>query len=187
MSKDFKKYYEEYKQIFIKKKISSESNSNRVSGKDENIQTSKNIKSTKKENIHNNDVIPFGYENINNNINERINLENKINMIDRKSYYFKNRKLYIPKKNIFIGKKEFYKKNGKSENFNLFEEKEIGLNIFNIKTNIMSSEEDYDSDEMIIMDGKKKAEEDLIEAVENIKKNSFKDINNYQKYYSKIK
>ena len=36
---------------------------------------------------------------------------------------------------------------------------------------------------MIIMDGKCKAQEDLMDAVENIKKNKFKNIFNYQKYY----
>jgi len=38
---------------------------------------------------------------------------------------------------------------------------------------------------MIVKDGTKKAEEDLIEAVENVQKYNFKDIYNYHKYYAK--
>ena len=183
MNSNFKKFYEEYERLFEKKKASS-SNSNRVLGKEENTQTNKNIKSSQKENIHNNIVIPFGYEKNNkNNIREHTNLENEINMLEKKSYYFKSKKVFNPMKNIIAGKKVFYKKNGKSEKFNLYIENEIGLNIFDNKTNIQSSEEDYDSDDMIIMDGKSKAEEDLFEAVENIKKNKYKNICNYQKYY----
>ena len=88
-------------------------------------------------------------------------------------------------KNIIAGKKEFYKKNGKSENFILYTENELGLNTFDKKlnSNIFNSEEDYDSDDMIIMEGKYKVQEDLIDAIENIKKNKFKNIYNYQKYY----
>ena len=176
MSNNFKKYYEEYQQVFHQK--TSESNSNRESGREKNIQTNKN-KSCKKENT----IVPFGFGSIDNNEKEHIHLKNEINMIEKKSFYLKSKKFLKPSKNIFIGTKEFYKKNGKSERFNLFSEKEIKLNIFDTKTtNILSSEEDYDSDDMIVKDGTKKAEEDLIEAVENVKKYSFKDIYNYQKY-----
>ena len=66
MNSNFKKFYEEYERLFEKKKASS-SNSNRVLGKEENTQTNKNIKSSQKENIHNNIVIPFGYEKNNKN------------------------------------------------------------------------------------------------------------------------
>ena len=181
MSNNFKKYYEEYQQVFHQKKISSESNSNRESGKEKNIQTTKN-KSCKKENS----IIPFGFGPIVNNVKEHIHLKNEINMIEKKSFYLKSRKFLRPSKNMFIGTKEFYKKNGKSEKFSLFSEKEIKLNIFDTKTtNILSSEEDYDSDDMIVKDGTEQAEEDIIEAVENVKKYSFKDIYNYHKYYAK--
>ena len=57
--------YEEYQRPFEKKKTSS--NSNSVLGKEENIETNKNIKSFQKEKIKNNEVIPFGYEKNNNN------------------------------------------------------------------------------------------------------------------------
>ena len=65
----------------------------------------------------------------------------------------------------------------------MFNEDDLGLNKYDNKINIMSAEEDYDSDDMIIMDGKCKAQEDLMDAVENIKKNKFKNIFNYKKYY----
>ena len=86
-------------------------------------------------------------------------------------------------KNITIGEKLFYKKNGRSEKFRLFNENEIGLNKYDDKVSILESEEDYDSDDMIIIDGVKKAEEDLFEGIEIFKKDHFKDIHNYQKYY----
>ena len=184
MSTNFKQFYEEYSKIFEKKKISS--NSNRVLGKEENIETNKNIKSFQKENNPNNTVIPFGYEKSNkNNVKENTNLENEIKTLEQKSYVAKSKKVYIPMKNIIAGKKVFYKKDGKSENFSLYNENGIKLNVFDkqLKTNVFNSEEDYDSDDMIIMDGKNKATEDLIEAVENIKKNKYKYIYNYQKYY----
>ena len=82
-----------------------------------------------------------------------------------------------------IREKIFYKKNGRKVKFNLYIENELGLNKFDDKVNILQSEEDFDSDDMIIMDGKLKAEEDLFEAVELFKKNSFKEVNNYKKYY----
>ena len=181
---NIKRFYEEYTKHCEKKKTSS--NSNRVLGKEENIQTNKSIKSFQKENIHNNAIIPFGYEksNINNKAGHTY-LENEKKNLEKKSGCLKKKKLNFPMKNIIAGKKEFYKKNGKSENFILYTENELGLNAFDKKlnSNIFNSEEDYDSDDMIIMEGKYKVQEDLIDAIENIKKNKFKNIYNYQKYY----
>ena len=127
MSDNFKKYYEEYQQVFHQK--TSELNSNRESGREKNIQTNKN-KSCKKENI----IVPFGFVSIDNNVKEHIHLKNEIDMIEKKSFCLKSKKFLKPSKNIFIGTKEFYKKNGKSERFSLFSEKEIKLNIFDTKT-----------------------------------------------------
>ena len=81
-----------------------------------------------------------------------------------------------------IDKKVFYKKDGRTEQFNLYQERDIGLNKYDNQIDIMPSEEDYDSDNMIIMDGKKKAEKDLIEAVEIIKRNNLEEVSNYVKY-----
>ena len=65
-----------------------------------------------------------------------------------------------------IEEKVFYKKDGRPVKFSLFNENELGINKFDFKINIMSSEEDYDMFDMIIMDGTKKAQEDLFETVE---------------------
>ncbi len=181
MSSDIKKYYEEYEKFFKKKKLSS--NSNRVSGKQENIKTNKYNKTCQKENINNNNnVIPFSYRIIAKN-EEQINPDSNINILEKKYGYVKFSKILSPKKNISIGEKVFYKKDGRPEKFSLFNEDDLGLNKYDNKINIMSAEEDYDSDDMIIMDGTQKAQSDLFEAVEIVKKNGYKDIYNYQKYY----
>ena len=180
MSSDIKKYYEEYKDFFKKKKLSS--NSYKVSGKQANDKTNKNFKSFPKENINNANIIPFGYGIIKNK-EEPINQDSDIRLLEKKNCYVKFSKLLSPKKNITIGEKVFYKKDGRPEKFTLFNENDLGLNKFDNKINIMPSEEDYDSDDMIIMDGTQKAQADLFEAVEIVKKNGLKDIYNYQKYY----
>ena len=55
---------------------------------------------------------------------------------------------------------------------------QIGLNGWNKKISILESEEDYDSDENVIMNGKAKTKDDLNEAMRLFKRNKFKDINN---------
>jgi len=182
MSSDIKKYYEEYENFFKKKKLSS--NPRILSGKQANVKTNKYIKYNQKENINNNNVnvIPFGYDIIKNN-EEIINQDSDINALEKKYRYIKFNKILSPKKNMNIEEKVFYKKDGRPVKFSLFNENDLGINTFDFKINIMSSEEDYDSDDMIIMDGTKKAQEDLFEMVEFVKKNGFKDIFNYQKYY----
>ena len=106
--------------------------------------------------------------------------ENYINTLDEKSPIMKLKKIYTPKKfNVKI--KTFYK-DGKSTKFNLYKEGEIGLNGWNKKISILESEEDYDSDENVIMNGKAKTKDDLNEAMRLFKRNKFKDINNYLKY-----
>ena len=178
MSSDIKKFYEEYEQF--QKKVSS----NPISGKPANVKTNKFNKSCKKNEKNNNTVFPFAYGINKNNDENNQNLEDEIKMLEKKSFNLKKKKLFKPMNNITtIRVKEFYKKNGRKEKFNLYNENELGLNIFDDKVNILQSEEDYDSDDMIIMDGKRKAEEDLIEAIEIFKKNNFKEIINYQKYY----
>ena len=179
MSSDIKKYYEEYKQFFQEKKSL---NSNRAYGKQEKVKTIKFNKTYKKEDIHNLNIIPFGYNAINNE-QKNLKLEDEITLLEKKSFNLKKKKILIPMKNITIGEKLFYKKNGRSEKFRLFNENEIGLNKYDDKVSILESEEDYDSDDMIIIDGVKKAEEDLFEGIEIFKKDHFKDIHNYQKYY----
>ena len=178
MSSDIKKLYEEYEQL--QKKVSS----NPISGKQANVKTNKFNKSGKKNDKNNNTVFPFAYgiNKISDENNQ--NLEDEIKMLEQKSFNLKKKKLFKSMNNITtIRIKEFYKKNGRKEKFNLYNENELGLNKYDDKVNILQSEEDYDSDDMIIMDGQRKAEEDLIEAVEIFKKNGFKEVNNYLKYY----
>ena len=178
MSSDIKKYYEEYEKF--QKKLSS----NPLLGKQPNAKTNKYNKSCQKNEKNNNTIIPFAYgiNKINDENNQ--NLEDEIKMLEQKSFNMKKKKLFNPMKNITtIREKIFYKKNGRKVKFNLYIENELGLNKFDNKVNILQSEEDYDSDDMIIIDGIKKAEEDLFEGVESFKKNNFKEVNNYKKYY----
>ena len=71
-------------------------------------------------------------------------------------------------------KQKIYYKNGKGFKFNLFKEREIGLNGWDKKINILESEEDYDSDDNIILDGKGKTKDDIIEAMRLFRNNKFK-------------
>ena len=179
----YKSHYEEYQKMFQKKKASS--NSNKVSLKETNTKTNKYNKSFHKVDDKANTIISFSYENNNNNmIPEYTNQENKnTNEVEEiNAFNLKKRKMLIPKIKIKIDKKVFYKKDGRTEQFNLYQERDIGLNKYDNQIDIMPSEEDYDSDNMIIMDGKKKAEKDLIEAVDIIKRNNLEEVSNYVKY-----
>ena len=178
MSSDIKKFYEEYVQF------QKNTSSNPISGKQANVKTNKYNKSCQKNEKNNNTIVPFVCGINKNNDENNQNLEDEIKMLEKKSFNLKKKKLFNPMKNITtIREKIFYKKNGRKVKFNLYIENELGLNKFDDKVNILQSEEDFDSDDMIIMDGKLKAEEDLFEAVELFKKNSFKEVNNYKKYY----
>ena len=107
--------------------------------------------------------------------------ENNINVYETQLSLKKKKKLlYIPK-DYNVRKKKYYKE-GKSIEFDLYKEKEIGLDGWNEKINILESEEDYDSDENVIFDGKLKSKNDLSEALKMFSKNKFKEIQNYEKY-----
>ena len=125
-----------------------------------------------------------GKENFNNFIDPP---EQDLNILEAKSSVNKRKNLYTPRK--FNVKQKIYYKNGKGFKFNLFKEREIGLNGWDKKINILESEEDYDSDDNIILDGKGKTKDDIIEAMRLFKNNKFKEIQNYSKYckYNKIK
>ena len=107
------------------------------------------------------------------------NLDNIDNSSDD-SFAKKIKKVFTQKK-YKVNQKVYYK-NGKGIKFNLFKEKEIGLNEWDKKINILESEEDYDSDENVIKDGKARTKNDIIEALRLFKNNKFKDIMNYSKY-----
>ena len=180
MSSNIRKYYQEYEEYLQNKKLCS--NPNRISAKQANVKTNKYNKScAKAESI--NIILPFGYG-IDKSMSENnVNCEEEIKNIDKKFFNIKKKKIAFRKRNILVEKKLFYKKDGRPEKFKLFRENELGLNTFDDKVNILQSEEDYDSDDMIVTDGVKKAKEDLFEALEIFRKNKFKDIKNYQKYY----
>ena len=181
MSSNLRKYYEEYEQYIQKKKVSS--NSNRISTKQANIKTNKYNKSCQKFDENNNIILPFNYGNNKINSENNINLEDEIKMLEKKTLNFKKKKVLAPINNLTVTNKYFYKKDGRTQKFKLYRENELGISIFNNKVDILQAEEDYDSDDMIVMDGVKKAEEDLLEAIKLVQKNNFKDIHNYQKYY----
>ena len=106
--------------------------------------------------------------------------DNYMKTLENKSHGKKSKIVFTPKK-LKVYQKVYYK-NGKGTKFNLFNEKEIGLNGWDKKINILESEEDYDSDENVINDGKVKTKDDIIEALRLFKNNKFKDIMNYSKY-----
>ena len=180
MSYNIKKYYEEYEKFFQKKNMPS--NSNGLSEKQANVDTNKYNKSCQKEVIKDHTIIPFGCCIIKNNNQKNISMEDEIKMIEKRSFNLKKKKIFNPMKNITVREKVFYQKNGRSVKFKLFNENELGLNKFDNNVDILDAEEDYDSDDMIIIDGMKKAEKDLYKAIEYFKKNNFKDIYNYQKF-----
>ena len=135
------------------------------------------IKNTQKNYPHSNYKRPPGKENLDNSDDTP---ENYINTLETNLYVKKFKKIFTPGK--FNVKQKVYYKNGKGMKFNLFREREIGLNGWDKKINILESEEDYDSDENVIMDGKGKTKDDLIEALRIFKINKFKEIKNYSKY-----
>ena len=90
---------------------------------------------------------------------------------------------YTDYKKITIDYRKFYKEDGISyEIFPLYKENEIKINIYDKKVKIESAEEDYDSDDDVLENGKKKISDDLIEAFEIIKKEGKKAFVNCNKY-----
>ena len=106
--------------------------------------------------------------------------DNIINILEVSSA-LKKRKINNRLNNIKVDKKE-YNKDGKKTKFNLYKDKDLGLNIYDKQIKILDSEEDYESDEKIIMDGKIKTREDLSEALKIFNKKKFEEINNFSKY-----
>ena len=95
---------------------------------------------------------------------------------------------YTDQKKITVGYKKYYKEDGISyETFPLYREKEIKINIYDKKVKIESAEEDYDSDDAVLENGRKKVFEDLIEAFQIIKKqgkNAFVNCNKYKHFFN---
>ena len=140
-------------------------------------QFQKYISNIPKKYPHSNYKKSSGKENLDNTDNTS---DNYMKTLENKSYAKKNKIVFTPTK-YHVNQKVYYK-NGKGTKFNLFKEREIGLNGWDEKINILESEEDYDSDENVIKDGKAKTKDDIIEALRLFKNNKFKDIENYSKY-----
>ena len=116
--------------------------------------------------------------------------ENSENITNESSYDMEYlEKKSIPQKwkkehnynKLNISQKEFYKK-GTSKKFYLVKENEIGLNGWDKKIEILEQEEDYESDEGVIREGKNKVKDDLNEAFRIFRRNKFNEINDYGKY-----
>ena len=103
-----------------------------------------------------------------------------LNLLEQNSNLKKNRKVRN-EKNFNVKEKSFGEK-GQSKKFVLFNDKEIGLNTYHHKVNILEAEEDYDSDENVIEEGMRKVKNDLNDAIKKFKQYKFKDIINYGKY-----
>ena len=140
-------------------------------------QFQKYIKNTPKKYPQSNHKKIQGKENLDNIDNTS---DDYMKTLENKSFAKKIKKVFTQKK-YKVNQKVYYK-NGKGIKFNLFKEKEIGLNEWDKKINILESEEDYDSDENVIKDGKARTKNDIIEALRLFKNNKFKDIMNYSKY-----
>ena len=124
------------------------------------------------------DELNYNDENINNrkifkSDVKRYNSEDIINL--EKVFEKKNKKLNNVKRNTITKKREYFNNNGNSEEFNLYTDKQIGLDKFELKIKILSSEEDYDSDDSIVFSGKKKTENDLKLALEQVKNSDLKE------------
>ena len=124
------------------------------------------------------DELNYNDENINNrkifkSDVKRYNSEDIINL--EKVFEKKNKKLNNVKRNTITKKREYFNNNGNSEEFNLYTDKQIGLDKFELKIKILSSEEDYDSDDSIVFSGKKKTENDLKLALEKVKNSDLKE------------
>lgn len=107
--------------------------------------------------------------------------ELNINILEQNSNLKKNRIAYKGKQ-FNVREKTFMSKDHRKK-FCLFREKEIKLNGWDNKVDILDSEEDYDSDDNIINQGFKKTINDLDEAIKKLKRNKFEVIINFPKYY----
>ena len=93
----------------------------------------------------------------------------------------KNKKSFTHKK-VKINYIKYFKEDGKIENFPLYRENDIKINEYDGQVKIESAEDDFESDESTLDYGKKKVENDLIEAFAMIKKENINCLVNYKKY-----
>ena len=98
----------------------------------------------------------------------------------------KIKKPYTQKK-IKINTIKYFKEDGNISSFPLYKENEIKINEYDSKVKIESAEDDFESDESTLEYGRKKVENDLIEAFATIQKERINCLVNYKKYKNLIK
>ena len=107
--------------------------------------------------------------------------------LEIEKFGFKKIKKKYSQKKEKINTIKYYKEDGDSISFPLFKEREIKIDEYDNKVKIESGEDDFESDESTLDYGKKKVENDLIEAFSFIKKENIKCIANYKRFSKIIK
>jgi hypothetical protein len=105
-----------------------------------------------------------------------------------KEAFKKIKKPYV-QKNVEIKFIKYYKEDGEKVKFPLFNERDIKIDEYDNQVKIESAEDDFESDESTMDYGKKRVDNDLLEAFTFIKKEK-ENINcliNYQRYGKYIK
>jgi hypothetical protein len=103
-----------------------------------------------------------------------------------KFIFKKNKKSSVQKK-LAIKFVKYYNEDGEIIKFPLFNERDIKIDEYDNKVKIESAEDDFESDECTLDYGKKKVNNDLLEALDYIKKENTNCLVNYKKYGKYIK
>ena len=103
-----------------------------------------------------------------------------------KLFFKKNKKVYSQKKSK-INYTKYYKEDGEAVNFPLYKERDLKIDEYDDKVKIESAEDDFESDEATLDYGKKRVENDLIEAFSLIKKENINCLVNYKRFSKYIK
>ena len=103
-----------------------------------------------------------------------------------KSILKKNKKPYA-QKNVELKLIKYYKEDGEKVEFPLLKERDIKIDQYDSQVKIESAEDDFESDECTMDYGKKRVDNDLLEAFAYIKKENINGLVNYKKYGKYIK
>jgi len=103
-----------------------------------------------------------------------------------KLFFKKNKKAYSQKKTK-INYTKYYKEDGDAVSFPLYKERDLKIDEYDNKVKIESAEDDFESDEGTLDYGKKRVENDLIEAFSLIKKENINCLVNYKRFSRFIK
>ena len=82
---------------------------------------------------------------------------------------------------------KYYKEDGEAVSFPLFKERDLKIDEYDDKVKIESAEDDFESDESTLDYGRKRVENDLIEAFSQIKKENINCLVNYKRFSKYIK